>query len=197
MEKFKKFLKVFSDTLSTALMILSIIILIISIYTAIGFRDNPDESYLFGYKPVLVLTGSMEPTLKTNSVAIVKRSSYNDVKVNDILMYKIDGKMITHRIIKKDNKGIITKGDNNNVEDAYTIKKENVRAVVIAKLNFLARPISEIFPDGVKGEMNKFGFIKWIMYPIFVILVINLTFKAIRNISKKEKEEKKIEKETE
>lgn len=182
----KRFFKIFFDTLSTALMFISIGVLIFSIYTAYSFRDNPDESYLFGYKPVLVLTGSMEPTLRTNGVAIVKKTSFKDIKEKDILMYKIDGKMITHRVIEKTNKFIVTKGDNNKDRDAYKIGPENTRAVVVARLNFFSKPISEIFPDGIKGDVNKKGLIKWIGYPIFVIIVINGTCKIIRIINKKE-----------
>lgn len=193
MENYKKFFKIFFDALSTVLMFVSIAVLLFSIYTAYSFRDNPDESYLFGYKPVLVLTGSMEPTLRTNGVAIVKKTSFKDVKENDILMYKIDGKMITHRVIEKTNKFISTKGDNNRDKDAYKIGPENTRAVVVARLNFFSKPISEIFPDGIKSDVSKKGLIKWIGYPIFVIIVINGTGKIIRIVNKKEEGDEESE----
>lgn len=186
----KTFFKNFFDVLSTIIMFLSIFVLLFSIYTAYNYKNNPEEAYLFGYKPVLVLTGSMEPTLKTNSVAIVKKINYNEVKKDDILMYKIEDKVITHRVIEKNKNEIITKGDNNQSKDAYLIKKENVKGIVVYKLNFLSVPISEIIPDGIKGEINKFAIVKWIVFPIFAISMLCIIKNAIIKLIKEGKKEK-------
>lgn len=186
----KTLIKNFFDTLSTIIMFLSIFILLFSIYTAYNYKNNLEEAYLFGYKPVLVLTGSMEPTLKTNSVAVVKKIDYNEVKKNDILMYKIEDKIITHRVIEKNKNGIITKGDNNQSKDAYLIKKENVKGIVVYKLNFLSVPISEIIPDGIKGEVNKFAIVKWVVFPIFAICMLCLIKNAIIKLIKEDRKEK-------
>ena len=69
----------------------------------------------FGYTIFQVVTGSMEPTIKTSDIIIVKLTK--EVSENDIITFKADNNFITHRIIKKDNEQIITKGDANNTED--------------------------------------------------------------------------------
>ena len=45
---------------------------------------------------------------------IVKQDNYN---VGDVVTFQINGNFITHRIIKKEGKRIVTKGDANNTED--------------------------------------------------------------------------------
>ena len=69
----------------------------------------------FGYTIFQVVTGSMEPTIKTSDIIIVKLTK--EVSENDIITFKADNNFITHKIIKKDNEQIITKGDANNTED--------------------------------------------------------------------------------
>ncbi|MEE3343680.1 MAG: signal peptidase I [Bacilli bacterium] len=62
-----------------------------------------------------VETGSMEDGIHAGDyILIYKKNKYD---VGDVITYKKKGYYITHRIIKKKNKGIVTKGDANNVED--------------------------------------------------------------------------------
>ena len=62
-----------------------------------------------------VETGSMEDGIHPGDyVLIYKKNIYN---VGDIITFKKDGYYITHRIVKKHKKDIITKGDANNTED--------------------------------------------------------------------------------
>ena len=83
--------------------------------------------YLFGIVPYVVLSGSMEPTIDTGSLFFInKNSKYEDVKEKDIIAFKLsDGTLVTHRAIKVDNSGIITKGDNNDDVDSNIVKKDN------------------------------------------------------------------------
>ena len=62
-----------------------------------------------------VETGSMEDGIHAGDyVLIYKKNIY---KIGDVITYKKDGYYITHRIVKKHKKGIVTKGDANNTED--------------------------------------------------------------------------------
>lgn len=191
MKKVNKKLKI-SDIVINILLVLSFVILGLSIYTTIKYKENPQDAYLFGYKPVLVLTGSMEPTLKEKGICIVKKVTYDEVDIDDILMYTIDEKTITHRIISKTEEGIRTKGDNNNVQDAYLLGEENVKAKVVAIFNFTA-PIINDFEGGYMG------YVRWIGFPIFVLVVIFTVKKVVKNIlkndiAKNKTEENKTEK---
>lgn len=163
------------DFIVNTLLVLSFVVLIISCYLVYTYKDNPDEAYLFGFKPVYVLTGSMEPTLREHSVCIVQKTTYDDVKVDDMIMYTIDDKTITHRIIEKTELGIRTKGDNNNVEDAYLLQPENINAKVVLRLNIVA----DIVNDCSAGWQ---GYFKWIALPILIIMIPVITIKVIKKI---------------
>lgn len=83
--------------------------------------------YLYGIVPYVVLSGSMEPTIKTGSLCFINKNiKYTNIKENDIIAFKLNKKtLVTHRAIKINNKGIQTKGDNNTKADQIIITKEN------------------------------------------------------------------------
>ena len=62
-----------------------------------------------------VQTGSMEDGIHAGDyVLIYRKSKYN---IGDVITFRKDGYYVTHRIVKKHKKGIVTKGDANNTED--------------------------------------------------------------------------------
>ena len=87
--------------------ILIFIIILLCVYAGLRFSKKVEI-----YK---VETGSMEDNIhRGDYLLIVKQDNYN---VGDVVTFKIDGKFITHRIIKKEGTKIVTKGDANNTED--------------------------------------------------------------------------------
>lgn len=104
---------------------------------------------LIGYRSYTVLSGSMEPEFYPGDLVITKHKNKTDIQINDIVTYRDnDGVIITHRIIEETPEGYITKGDNNNVEDADILTKENIIGEVkfsIPKvgyiMNFLSKPM--------------------------------------------------------
>lgn len=128
MKKFSKILgKIFSYS-----------IIALSVYMLLGVAIQKDEFYVFGYRPVLVLSGSMEPYMETNSVAIVKKTK--DIQEGDVVMFRIDeDTRVCHRAVDIDAKGnITTKGDNNEVADFDKVTKNMVEGKVVARMNFLS-----------------------------------------------------------
>ena len=83
--------------------------------------------YIFGIVPYVVLSGSMEPTIETGSVCFInKHAKIENIKERDIIAFKMkDGTLVTHRAIKIDDSGIVTKGDNNKVADSNVVNKGN------------------------------------------------------------------------
>ncbi len=77
-----------------------------------------------------VKTGSMEDNIHAGDyILIIRKDEY---KVGDIITFTKNDGFITHRIIKKEEDSIITKGDANNVEDGIIDKKTIVGKVIIA-----------------------------------------------------------------
>lgn len=114
MSHFSKILKWIINLLSGFLLL----ILAVVIYgrATVIFGDNKYPNY-FGYTLFSVASGSMEPTLYINDVILVKLTQ-EDINKNDIITYKKDNEIITHRVIHKDKNTLTVKGDNNNTIDA-------------------------------------------------------------------------------
>ena len=97
--------------------ILIAVILILSIYAVQVSFMKKEFANLFGFSIFQVETGSMEPIIASGDIIIVKLKK--EVEQNDIITYRAaDGRLITHRVIKKEENQLITKGDYNNSEDA-------------------------------------------------------------------------------
>lgn len=83
---------------------------------------------IFSYHPLVVLSGSMEPTIKVGSLIYYKEK--NDYNVNDIISFNIKGQTVTHRIVDELDDNYITKGDANESNDLNPIKKDNIKGKV-------------------------------------------------------------------
>lgn len=89
-----------------------------------------------GFGAAVVLTGSMEPTLKTNDLVIVARSkSYS---VGDIVVFQTSGSATIHRLIEIDEENgvALTKGDANNTEDE-PITTSKIRGKLLFRVPFV------------------------------------------------------------
>ena len=86
---------------------------------------------LFNYKPLVVLSGSMEPTLPTGSVIYYHPVEESDLKVGDIVTFKLkDNKtLVSHRITSINNGNIQTKGDANNSVDSLDLTYSSIMGV--------------------------------------------------------------------
>ncbi len=89
---------------------------------------------IFGYHPVVVLSGSMEPTYKTGSIIYYKSVSLEDLKAEDVITYTVkSGEYVSHRIVNIDGELIETKGDANAISDANKVHYGNVKGKVAEK----------------------------------------------------------------
>ncbi|MBR3696831.1 MAG: signal peptidase I [Clostridia bacterium] len=114
-------------------------ILIINTLLIVKSYLNPNEApNVFGFKPFIVLSGSMEPTIKTGDIVIIKNCDKDKLKTGDIIAYKSGKSIITHRIdsvIEEDGeKKFITKGDNNNAEDKNPVSISSVEGIFIRRI---------------------------------------------------------------
>lgn len=160
------------DIVSVFLIIASTLLMLLSIF---GAKD------IFPYKFYRVLTGSMEPTIKTESLIITKEIKAEDLKEGDIIsFYSLDpalqGNVNTHRIVKinRDNGNLsfTTKGDNNNKEDAFLVKEENIVGKVIFN-SYIAGKVVEVLS-------YPLVFLSMIVIPLLSLLISNLK-EAINN----------------
>lgn len=172
--------------------ICSLIVYII-IKVIIGLATNT-PTCLFGYYFMVVATNSMEGTINVGEMVIIKKVAYSSINVNDIIsFYCIDptqmiyGEVITHRVIGIDSltNGLITKGDNNPIQDTYLVSESNFLGKVVS----INPTIGKIFSFFKSSNITIFLI-------IFVILfaIIAMETKNILILREKMKREKEIEK---
>ena len=78
----------------------------------------------------VVLSGSMEPALKTGGII------FTDTKktmpgIGDIITYRMDDMLVTHRVTDKRDSAYITRGDANEGEDAAPVMQEQIVGTVV------------------------------------------------------------------
>ena len=107
-----KIIKIITNILIITILIITIFISYTYINLKVLKKDYPN---IFGYTFFEVTTGSMSPAIKKNDIIIVKLNT--KYQKNDIVTFKSSKSYVTHRIIDKSNKNVITKGDANNTKD--------------------------------------------------------------------------------
>lgn len=121
--------------IGVVLCIILIPILVINVTLIIRSYTNADEvPNIGGYSPLIVLSGSMEPEIKSGDIIICKQIDSNQVKVNDVIAFfdpdSNSNSVLTHRVVElvEENGSLYfrTKGDANNTEDRTLVPADNL-----------------------------------------------------------------------
>lgn len=132
---------------------------------------------IFGNKPVLIVSGSMEPTIMTNALTVVHRCGISDIKVGDIVTYYHMGlkELVTHRVVKMFDGYALTRGDANTASDDIFVNSSNIYGKNIMILNWTA-PIFERYMES--GEFNRMELLTVLMMFLFfgglAVIVVSL-----------------------
>lgn len=99
---------------------------------------------IIGIKPFIVLSGSMESTIKTGSVAYINTHvKAGDIQVGDIIAFNVENSQVTHRAIAiNENNTFTTKGDANENEDLAPVKFEDYKGKTIFSIPYLGKLIT-------------------------------------------------------
>lgn len=166
-------MKMVGRILSTIFLIFAIAAIVYVSYLVINSKKNGQEVYVFGYKPYMILTGSMEPKIKQYGLVIVEKNDFNDIKVGDIISFNMPGidKHVCHRVVSIDNGVITTKGDNNHKPDLGSVTEANFIGKVVWHNNFTAYYYDEL--------ISPYGVWKVVVLPIAVIGLIIIAAKSL------------------
>jgi signal peptidase len=94
---------------------------------------------VFPIYPSVIATGSMEPMIKPGDIIIVEKikdeEEIKNLSVNDVIQFKRDNILISHRIIDiiNDNEEGLqfkTKGDNNSAADTVLVKPQDIKGTI-------------------------------------------------------------------
>lgn len=100
--------------------------------------ERSDVTFL-GYKPLHILSGSMEPYIRTDSIILCKKADFSAIKVGDVISYFNGSELITHRVVALNSDGSLTaKGDANSQADEFKITAGDVKFSLVATMNWTA-----------------------------------------------------------
>ena len=110
--------------------------------------------YFSPVKPSVIISGSMEPVLLTNSIVFSDYSiPFEQIEKGDIIRYKTESlpREVTHRVydirVVDGQKIIQTKGDNNINLDSWFVVESDYKAKVVGNTSFLKPVIDMVFGD--------------------------------------------------
>ena len=139
-EKEKEKLKRVNRVIFTIPLIIAFIILMLLV------------SGIFKYKMIAIASNSMKPVYSRGDAVIYEKIDIKELEVGDVLAFQKENIVVTHRITKiwrqDDKYYFTTKGDNNNTEDVFTPKEENVLGRVKIVFKYIGYPtvlINEYF----------------------------------------------------
>lgn len=127
----------------------------------------------WGWYPLVVISGSMEPTLNVGGLLYYHEYKIEDFKEDDILVYQTPTNIISHRIVEVTDDGFITKGDANNTNDSKLINKNILGIGTQWCIPFLGYYADFIYHH------------KWILFVSVAILLIDLLNELYRNRQEK------------
>lgn len=154
--------------ISIILCVIFLPIIILNLVIIIKTYTNPEHlPGIFGYKPAIVLSGSMSPLFEAESLIFLKSVDTAELKEGDVICYLSGGTAVTHRIEQiVTNEGqvsYITKGDANNTADRLPVLPSQVEGIYVGQIS------------GIGGfamfMQSTTGIIIFIALPILIYLV--------------------------
>jgi signal peptidase len=94
-------------------------------------------------KPVIVISGSMEPAIGTGSLAFINQRD-TDIEAGDVIAFSNNSMMIAHRVVEITEEGYLTKGDNNENRDLGAVLPDQVEGTVFFSIPRLGMYLSSL-----------------------------------------------------
>lgn len=116
------------------------IILLSNLFILFQAKTNDDKvPAIFGYKPFIVMSGSMESEIFTDDLIFVKTIDPDKLEKQDIIAFRTsDNVVVTHRIVniyeQDGTKMFVTKGDNNKSNDGEPVSENAVEGIYKARI---------------------------------------------------------------
>lgn len=136
---------------------------------------------IFGIIPFIVLSGSMEPGIKTGSVVFVDTNvKVKDIEAGDVIAFKVGKSQVTHRVVSVNSDNTFTtKGDANDTVDLNNVKFQNFKGKTISTIPYVGYAL--------RLAQTKFGFLI-----LSILILINLLSLFLIKDNKNEADKKNI-----
>lgn len=136
----KKWYKVVHNWVLLVAFIILVPMLVMNLAIMVQGVTNKDKvPSVFGVKPFMVLSGSMEPEIHKGDIIFTKVVDPETLAIDDVIAFRDAANTVTtHRIIDiVEDDGVeyfITKGDNNSTQDRNLVEKDDVEGIYIARI---------------------------------------------------------------
>lgn len=117
-----------------------------------------------GFGSYVVLSGSMQPTLASDSLVYVRET--DDYHVGDVITFVHEGSVVTHRVIEREPDGLVTKGDDNDEADPWLVPRDDVLGEVVASV--------PLYGHLVRFASTTVGFVLTVVLPGVALLLREL-----------------------
>ena len=182
----KKIFFAIIDIISVLIIAAAIFVLCIVLMTTPG---KPPQ--IMGYTVLRITTGRMAPTYGIDTMVIVKDTKASEIQEGDVISFystdpSLDGAVNTHRVVEVHEENgartFVTKGDKNNVVDAYDVEEK----YLIGKVVYASKLLGKLS----RLVSNPIVFLPVILIPLAVILISNLvnTLVLAKKIAREEEE---------
>lgn len=157
--------------ISNFLFIVFMITITFFIFITAQSRLTGSEPSILRHRIYIVESGSMLPTLKIDSMLIVRELPADKIGIGDIVSYYGEGVdvRITHRVvdIKDNGNTFITRGDANNINDPNILEKDRLIGKVVFSIPFVGK-IFKTLSNPISIIILIIIGMAWILIPMLV-----------------------------
>ena len=112
----------------------------------------------FGVGASVILSGSMEPTLRVNDLVFIRRADC--YQVGDVVVYQSGNMPVIHRLIALEGDMALTQGDANNVPDA-PVSMTSIKGKLALRIPYAGMAVQAI--QTMPGTLAVIGLAVWLM----------------------------------
>lgn len=140
--------------------------------TLVGYGGLTSDTYYGEYKPMIIISESMTPTIEVNGLLLIDKTPFSELKVGDIIVFDtVQYGLVGHRIITDLGNGFRTQGDNNKVADNWIVTESMYKGKVAEIHNEWASIITILFGDLDNLNIGKL-FLGFFLIAVFVVAFI-------------------------
>lgn len=103
------------------------------------------SQYFSDINSIKTFGNSMHPLLYDGDIVVLKKEKFESLRTNDIICFRQNNHLVTHRIIYKTELYVITKGDNNPTSDGKIMPEKILGRVVSIKRDRQIFSIEDIY----------------------------------------------------
>ncbi|TEB08157.1 Signal peptidase I W [Pelotomaculum schinkii] len=162
-----------------------VLVLIVNVTFIVRSYIYPDKvPDFFGYKPFIVLSGSMEPTILAGDLIVTKVVAPEQIVKDDIIAFRAaQNTVVTHRVTDvrtEDGLTFLTKGDANTGADAKAVSVADLEGIYLWRAAGVGRFAMFL--------QTPLGMLLFVITPLCLFIVYDITSRNRRNRKKADRE---------